>query len=311
MRTSPLPFDVQPPEFGDSNNDERWPSTLTKLVVASYNIRYARGPFLISGGLLRKVGLLPKQGRDKTVLKNIRAAAAAFTERSLLPPVDLLALQEADKSTVRSGGVHVARELAAEMKMPWVHAAAGIPRGIKPIDRQWWLDFEEPIELFDKGDTGVSIISRYPMEQVTRLDLPWKECLWRPRLAIAGTIRIGEKKIRVVNVHVDPHAASGGQLEQLEVIARHAEEANGPAIILGDFNTLSKTKCADTREFMEQQGFTTPFTTGTPTWRGSGLRLHADWIFTRGLKVERFGVARPLNASDHWPVWAEIQVSKG
>src|SRR6185503_5323650 len=211
MRTSPLPFDVQPPEFGDSNNNERWPSTLTKLVVASYNIRYARGPFLISGGLLRKVGLLPKQGRDKTVLNNIRAAAAAFAEGSLLPPVDLLALQEADKSTVRSGGVHVARELAAEMKMPWVHAAAGIPRGIKPIDRQWWLDFEEPIELFDKGDTGVSIISRYPMEQVTRLDLPWKECLWRPRLAIAGTIRIGEKKIRVVNVHVDPHAASGGQ----------------------------------------------------------------------------------------------------
>jgi len=146
------------------------------------------------------------------------------------------------------------------------------------------------------------------MEQVTRLDLPWKECLWRPRLAIAGTIRICEKKIRVVNVHVDPHAASGGQLEQLEVIAQHADETDGPAIILGDFNTLSKTKCIDTRQFMERRGLTTPFTTGTATWRGSGLRLHADWIFTRRLKVERFGVARPLNSSDHWPVWAEIDV---
>jgi endonuclease/exonuclease/phosphatase family metal-dependent hydrolase len=309
MATSPLPFDVQPPEFGAQDNADPWPSSLTKLVVASYNIRYARGPFLISGGLLRKVGLLPKRGRDKTVLRNIHAAASAFTDGTLLPRVDLLALQEADKSTVRSGGVHVARELAKEMNMPWVHAAAGIPRGIKPVDRQWWLDFEEPIQLFDEGDTGVSIISRHRLERVTRLDLPWKECLWRPRLAIAGTIRIGNSKICVVNVHVDPHAASGGQLEQLEVIAEYADEVDGPAIVLGDFNTLSKTKCIDTRDFMERQGFKTPFVTGTATWRGAGLRLHADWIFTRGLEVERFGVARPLNSSDHWPVWAEIEVS--
>lgn len=309
MPRSPLPFDVQPPEFGEHDNVEPWPTTSTKLVVASYNIRYARGPFLISGGLLRKVGLLPKSGRDETVMRNVRTAASAFTSGSLLPAVDVLALQEADKSTVRSGGVHVARALATEMKMPWVHAAAGIPRGIKPIDRQWWLDFEEPIELFDAGDTGVSIISRHPVVNVTRLDLPWRECLWRPRLAIAGTIPIGEKKLRLVNVHVDPHAASGGQLEQLEVIAQHADEHDGPAIVLGDFNTLSKTKCIDTREFMEQRGYTTPFVTGTPTWRGAGLRLHADWIFTRGLNVERFGVAKPLNSSDHWPVWAEIEVS--
>ena len=306
MAASTLPFEVQPPEFEDQYNSGPWPSNLTKLVVASYNIRYARGSHLISGGLLRKVGLQPRQGRDKTVRQNIGMAAAAFTEGSLLPPVDLLALQEADKSTVRAGGVHVARELAAQMNMRWVHAAAGIPRGIKPLDRQWWLDFEEPIELFDKGDTGVSIVSRHPVEDVTRIDLPWKECLWRPRLAIAGTINIGDKNIRLVNVHVDPHAASGGQLEQLEVIAQHAAGFVGPAIILGDFNTLSKQKCSDTRQFMEQHGYTTPLVTGTPTWRGAGLRLHADWIFTRGLNVERFGVAKPLGSSDHWPIWAEI-----
>ena len=308
MATSPLPFDVQPPEYGEHYNVGPWPATLTKLVVASYNIRYARGPFLISGGILRKVGLLPAGGRDKTVQRNIRTAASAFSNGVLLPPIDLLALQEADKSTVRSGGVHVARELANEMKMRWTHAAAGIPRGIKPVDRQWWLDFEEPIQLFDEGDTGVSIISRHPLEDVTRIDLPWNECLWRPRLAMAGTIRIGATRIRVLNVHVDPHAASGGQLEQLEAITQHALDAGGPTIVVGDFNTLSKAKCRDTREFMEQRGFTTPFATGTATWRGAGLRLHADWIFTRALTVERFGVARPLNASDHWPVWAEIGV---
>jgi endonuclease/exonuclease/phosphatase family metal-dependent hydrolase len=302
------PIDVTPLEFGDSPDAQSWPSTLTKLVVASYNIRYARGPFLISGGLLRKVGLLAKRGRSTTVSRNVLTAAEAFAAGKLLPPVDLLALQEADKSTVRSGGLHVARELAAKMKMSWVHAPAGIPRGTKPVDRQWWLDFEEPIQLSDEGDTGVSLISRYQLHDVTRIDLPWKECLWRPRLAIAATIRLRNKNIRVVNVHVDPHSASGAQLEQLEVIVSHASQSNGPSIILGDFNTLSKEKCSDTRAFLEQRGYTTPFTTGTATWRGFGIRLHADWIFTRELKVERFGVARPLNASDHWPVWAEINV---
>ena len=303
-----LPFDVQPLEFGQSNNALQLQAEPTKLVVASYNIRYARGPFLISGGLLRKAGLLSQKKRALTVSRNIRRAAAAFTNGTLLPAVDLLAVQEADKSTARSGRVHVARELASQMKMPWVHAAAGIPRGIKPMEREWWLDFEEPIQLFDEGDTGISLISRYPLEEIERLDLPWKECLWRPRLAIAGTIPLPAKKIRVLNVHVDPHAASGGQLEQLEVIVKHAAEFDGPTIILGDFNTLSKTKCEDTRRFMEQQGYTTPFETGTATWHGAGIRLHADWIFTRDLKVERFGVARPLNSSDHWPVWAEIDL---
>ena len=33
------------------------------------------------------------------------------------------------------------------MGMHWVHAPAGIPRGIAPAKRQWWLDFEEPIAI--------------------------------------------------------------------------------------------------------------------------------------------------------------------
>jgi len=60
---------------------------------------------------------------------------------------------------------------------------------------------------------------------------------------------------------------------------------------------------------MEARGFQTPIPTGTPTWRGAGIRLHADWIFYRGLKITNWGVARPLNVSDHWPIWAEVDVS--
>ncbi len=295
-------------EFGENSN-HRPAAKSNKLVIASYNIRYARGPYLISGGLRRKVGLMNLGRRPQHVGRLISAAARAFTDGRLLPPVDLLALQEADKGTARTGGHHVAKELASEMDMHWVHAPAGIPRGVAPVKRQWWLDFEEPIDLHDSGDTGVALLSRLPLDDVTRIDLPWHECPWRPRLAMAAMISVGPTQIRLFNAHVDPHAASDGQLAQLEVIAAQAESSTIPVIILGDFNTLSKQKCLETRGFLESRGYTTPYQTGTATWRGAGLRMHADWIFSRGVRVERWGVARLLlDVSDHWPIWAEIIV---
>jgi len=295
--------DAEKLEFGEQDNHHPIDPNRKRLLVASYNIRYARGPYLISGGLRRKLGLMSLRNRPRHVGKLIADAALTFSSGKLLPRVDVLALQEADKRTVRTGGHHVAQELAAQLEMNWVHAPAGIPRGIKPVKRQWWLDFEEPIALRDAGDTGVALLSRLPLSDVTRIDLPWEQCPWRPRLAMAATI----SGIRIFNAHVDPHAACGGQLAQLQVITDQAEGA-GPTIIMGDFNTLSKEKCLETRKFLESRGYTTPIPTGTATWRGAGLRMHADWIFVRGLKVVRWGVARPLHVSDHWPIWAEVEL---
>jgi len=281
-------------------------SQSNKLVIASYNIRYARGRYLITGGLRRKMGLMGLARRPQHVGQMISTAARAFSNGALLPRVDILALQEADKRTKRTGGHHVAKELASEMGMHWAHAPAGIPRGVAPAKRQWWLDFEEPIDLHDSGDTGVALLSRLPLIDVTRIDLPWHECPWRPRMAIAATVSVNSNQFRLLNAHVDPHAAVNGQLAQLETLTAEADKASMPAIILGDFNTLSNEKCRQTRGFLESRGYTTPYPTGTATWRGGGLLMHADWIFTRGVKIERWGVAKPLNVSDHWPIWAEI-----
>ena len=304
--------DAEKLEFGNHSNNHPADSARarerSKLVIASYNIRYARGPYLIQGGIARKLGLMSLAHRPQHVGNMISVAARAFSNGQLLPAVDVLALQEADKRTIRTGGHHVACELASQLQMNWVHAPAGIPRGIKPAKRQWWLDFEEPIGLHDEGDTGVALLSRLPMSDVVRLDLPWQECPWRPRLAMAATITLGPRQVRILNAHVDPHAASDGQLAQLEVLVSHAESTTLPTLILGDFNTLSKQKCIETRRFLESRGYTTPYPTGTATWRGGGLLMHADWIFSRGLEILRWGVAKPLKVSDHWPIWAEIDL---
>jgi endonuclease/exonuclease/phosphatase family metal-dependent hydrolase len=295
-------------EFGETKTGRNSGAAPQSIVVASYNIRYAVGQYLISSGLLRKARLLGSRGRDIKVGEHIRTAASAFSNGKLLPRVDVLALQEADKQTARAGGHHVARELAENLQMDWIHVPAGIPRGEQPKPRQWWLDFEEQIGLYDPGDTGVALLSRFPFSDVSRIDLPWQECAWRPRLAMAATISVGKNELRIFNAHVDPHAAVGGQLEQLEMLVAKAEAFSGPTVILGDFNTLSKKKVDETREFLESHGYTTPFPSGTPTWRGAGLRLHADWIFGRDVEITNWGVARPLNVSDHWPIWAEVEL---
>jgi endonuclease/exonuclease/phosphatase family metal-dependent hydrolase len=301
----PLPEVAADIEFG--NIEPRASGAVrSKLVIASYNIRYGVGQFLISTGLLRKAGFNLPRHRAEIVRENIKMTARAFGDGALLPPVDILALQEADKATARAGGHHVTRELAEAMSMSWLHVPAGIPRGEPPKPRQWWLDFEEQIDLFDQGDTGVAFLSVLPLDEVTRIDLPWKECRWRPRLAVGARVNLGSQSLRILNSHIDPHSGPGGQIEQLEAVLQHLQNPEEPAVVLGDFNTLSKRKCFETRRLLESQGFTTPFPTGTATWRGAGIRLHADWIFMRGVEVLRWGVARPLKVSDHWPIWAEI-----
>ena len=293
-------------EFGNQIAPAAGNENRSSLIVASYNIRYAVGEHLVSSGLSRKVGYNFPQPRAEAVARNIRTAARAFTDSALLPRPDILALQEADKETGRAGGQHVAARLAAEVKLPFVHVSAGIPRGVRPKQREWWLNFEEQIAMDDAGDTGVAMITALSLKDITRIDLPWHDCAWRPRLAMAATIDFGGQELRVFNAHIDPHGPLDNQHQQTEAVLKQADLHDGPVVVLGDFNTLSKQKAIEIRKLMEARGYSTPFPTNLATWHGAGLRFHADWIFVRGLRVTRWGLAKPLHVSDHWPIWAEI-----
>jgi len=55
------------------------------------------------------------------------------------------------ESELSAGGHHVARELAEELQMAWIHVPAGIPRGQEPKPRQWWLDFESKSDFMTRA----------------------------------------------------------------------------------------------------------------------------------------------------------------
>src|SRR5689334_11944367 len=177
-------------EFGNQEAPVADALGKSSLILASYNIRYAVGRYLILSGLLRKFGYNFPRKRADAINQNIIIAAQTFSDNRLLPAPDILALQEADKMTARAGHVHVAERLAEEMKMHYVHVGAGLPLGIRPQERECWLNFEEQIAIDDEGDTGVALLTRVPFEDVERIDLPWHECPWRPRTAMTVTIQM-------------------------------------------------------------------------------------------------------------------------
>lgn len=296
-------------EFGNDHVAQAGFREKPSLVLASYNIRYAVGRFLILSGLLRRIGYNSPRNRGEAVQRNIATAGRFFTDNRQLPAPDILALQEADKATGRTGRQHIARSLAERMELSYVHAGVGLPLGIQPKQREWWLNFEEQVAIDDEGDMGVALLSRLPMSNVELIDLPWHECPWHPRVAVAATIHWRDQKVRLFNAHIDPHGPLDNQHQQTEAVLERANEHDGPTVVLGDFNTLSKQKAIEIRKLMESHGYTTPFPTDIPTWRGAGVvRFHADWIFGKGVTFKRWGVAKPLNVSDHWPIWAEMEL---
>ncbi|HEY0385497.1 MAG TPA: endonuclease/exonuclease/phosphatase family protein [Pyrinomonadaceae bacterium] len=280
----------------------------SKLVIASYNIRYGVGSFLITGSLLRHARLTLPRRRHALVNRHLQRAALALSDGGRLPPVDIVALQEADRETVRAGGHHIARELASALRMHYASALLGLPRDEAPQANKWYLDFEEHIAPDDKGDTGIALLSRLPFAKLERVALPWTECAWRPRLALAATIQVGAEQLHLFNSHIDPHADTIAQLEQHKAVLARAEKLGGAVVLLGDFNTLTKRSGQAMRRLLEAHGYHTPFPNGVATWRAGLIRLQTDWIFVRGAEVTRWGVARRLGVSDHWPIWVEVKL---
>lgn len=282
----------------------------SRLVVATYNIRYAVGSHLIGGSLLRRLGVSRPGRRARLVAGNVRKAARILSDGARMPRADVLALQEADRGTLRAGGQHVARALAEALRMDFVRAGTPTPADVEPEPKKWWLDFEERIRSGEEGDTGVAILSRLPLAGAARIELPWSVCPWRPHLALAAEVPLGARSLRLFNAHIDTHASVEGQLEQHRAVLARADEPaadDGPSVILGDFNTLTRPARDAARSLLESRGYATPIPTGTATWRSGPLRYHFDWIFVRGARVTRWGVARVRGVSDHWPVWVEIE----
>ena len=227
--------------------------------------------------------------------EELKGLAKLLHEDREIGGASILCLQEVDRKKKRTGNSNTVRTLADALGMHYAWAA---PPTAKPGDEE---------------ETGVAILSVFPLEDVKRIVLPNAGPGQRRRVALGATIEIDhERKWRVYSAHAETRIPMDKKLKQysaiLEDLARYPSDM--PAIVMGDFNTWEPNAGDKTIKLFTNAGLKTPFD-GQKTFRRRVLfvpiELHLDWVWLRGLEATGHGVDRQIEVSDHWPLWTIVK----
>src|SRR5688572_15735538 len=208
----------------------------------------------------------------------------------------ILALQEVDRRKKRTGNSHVAKLMADELGMHYAWAA---PPAAKPGDEE---------------ETGVAILSAYPLSNARRIVLPHEGPNKRRRVAIGATVDIHDQKWRVYSVHAETRISFDKKLEQFKAILQDLAQhpSNMPAIVMGDFNTWEANSDRKTIKLFTEAGMRTPFGAQSTFKRKiliMPIEFRLDWVWLRGLEAASYGIDRKVDVSDHWPLWTNVKPS--
>lgn len=205
----------------------------------------------------------------------------------------VIGLQEVDRNRKRTGNVNTALQLAEALGMRYAWAA--------PPDTD--KDGEE--------ETGVAILSPFPMTDVTRVLLTHEGPDGRRRVAVGATLHFGATPVRVYSVHAETRMPLEKKVQHwgavLDDLRLHPKVAG--AVVLGDFNTIKGKDVKAARRLFAGEGFTTPIPDDRSTWRTFVVKLKLDWLWLRGLEARSHGIDKEVGLSDHWPLWVTVKLA--
>ncbi len=202
---------------------------------------------------------------------------------------DLVALQELDVHTIRSGkSLNQAAELARLTGMNFFFAKA--------------IDYAE-------GEYGVAILSRFPIERSMNHPLPTAGGTGGElrTLAVATVKLPNGKNLVFACTHLDAQGNDTNRVLQINKIIEILGKESKPVIIAGDFNATPSDKVINkldsrfTRTCIANCGFTIPVINPTKT---------IDYIAfspAAAFNVISHKVIDEKYASDHLPVVAELR----
>ncbi|WP_316840651.1 endonuclease/exonuclease/phosphatase family protein [Pedobacter gandavensis] len=234
------------------------------LKVMTYNIHHGNPP-------------------ERPGVIDLPAIAAVIKQHS----PDLVALQEIDKVTKRTGQVDQLKELAELTGMFYFFS--------KGID-------------FEAGEYGVGILSRYPINSSTRYPLPSKEGLDAEArsLALVQVTLPNGKPLCFASTHLDLN--NEHRMLQVKEINRLLSGKKADVILAGDLNLTSSTPAMKILE----QHFTRSCTENcAPTIPQDVPKEEIDFILLKKgsrMKVISHQVFPNIDASDHLPVMAIYQL---
>lgn len=196
---------------------------------------------------------------------------------------DLVALQEVDVHTQRSGkGLHQAAVLA-ELTGMYYYFAKSIP--------------------YQGGEYGNAILSRFPIESSEKIPL-FSADGTEPRALLSVQVSLpGGKRILFASTHLDFSSASN-TARQAADITRHFEKATLPIIVAGDFNAPPGSEAITELDNYFKR---TCEENCPPTIPVVNPKRTIDFIFYRpasSFAVNEHQVLSETYASDHLPVLA-------
>jgi endonuclease/exonuclease/phosphatase family metal-dependent hydrolase len=242
------------------------------IKIVSYNIRYRSG-------------------------EDLRRLIELFKTDKEIGRASILGLQEVDRNKKRTGNVNTARLMAEELGMHYAWAAPPPPPAKDNRPRE--------------EETGVAILSLYPLTDVKRFVLPNEGPGGRRRAAIGATVKIGATDVRVYSLHAEIRTSNERRLQQFRAVLDDLNEHHAQierAIVLGDFNTLTGKDVDATSALFASARFSTPFSNGVTTWKTFIIELKLDWLWLRGLQATNYGIDKKIGLSDHWPLWVEVSL---
>ncbi len=143
-------------------------------------------------------------------------------------------------------------------------------------------------------------------------------------MAVGFEVNVNGTAVKIFNVHLSGALNFGERIEQLDAVVQSAGSAgSGPIILGGDFNTIPLLMLGRTvpvffsnqkekvYEYLEGAGFETRQSREAGhTFRKSIARFQLDGVYTKNASVVQCGVERSTKISDHFPLWADVQVEQ-
>ena len=236
--------------------EEQW------LRIMSYNIHHANPP--------SKPGSI-----------DLDAIARVITESK----ADIVALQEVDLNTKRSGKLNEAKLIAEKTGMRY--------HFFKAIDH-------------DGGEYGLAILSKLPLKKLKLERLPQKVKAEERILAMA-TIKTGKQKFIFANTHLDASKDHANRNLQMQHILGHFRDEKLPVVLCGDLNSVAGSDAinlldtAFKRTCIDNCAGTVPVETPRRT---------IDYIATKNWNwwLETYDVIAETYASDHRPIIATFKI---
>lgn len=164
----------------------------------------------------------------------------ALSSDPTMARADVLLLSEVDCGMARSGNRHVARELAAALRMHYAFAVSYLVLGDDLLENP--LGGENTLAL-----AGQAILSRLPLTRVENVDLPELKDKFSSRSekrlgkkrAILAEIETRAKSLALAGCHLDSNASFHQRAEQATALLK-AARARGPRVLVGgDLNSTT------------------------------------------------------------------------